>query len=489
MFVAFITGENRNQIILFPECIDDYIDENNLTRVIDEYVEQLDMKELGFSRATSAAVGRPPYSDKDLAKLYIYGYLNRVRSSRKLEQEAIRNIEVIWLLRKLRPDDKTISDFRKNNLKALKNLFRDFNKLCDEWGLFGKKTVAIDGSKFRASNSKRNNFNEKKLERHIKYLEEKIDSYIEELDNNDTAEEPVRTPTKDEVKEKIKQLRERKEKYENMKKIIEDSDIKEISTVDPDARLMASNNNGVEIAYNVQTTVDAENKLIADYKVTNKANDLGELDNMALRAKTLFDVEKLEVLADKGYYKAEDLKKITEKGIDAYVARQTYSNGTGDKDFYPDKFTYDASRSVYICPNNRELFYSRARNSKKEGLLGYEYKNFDACKDCEYKSRCTKSEKGRAIFRHKDQDFLDKINIKFKLNISKYKERQKIVEHPYGTIKRSWGFGYFLLRGKFKVASEMALTFLAYNLKRASNILGNAEILRRLQERRKMALV
>lgn len=488
MFVAFITGENRNQIILFPECMDDYIDDNNITRVIDEYVEQLDMKELGFSRATPAEVGRPPYNDKDLAKLYIYGYLNRLRSSRKLELEAIRNIEVIWLLRKLRPDDKTISDFRKNNLKALKNLFRDFNKLCAEWGLFGKKTVAIDGSKFRASNSKRNNFNEKKLDRHINYIDEKIDTYLAELDNNDVVEASERRLSNEELKIRIKQLKERKGKYEGMKKTIENGSCKEISTVDPDARMMVSNNNGIDVSFNVQTTVDAENKLVADFKVTNQANDIGELDNMALRAKKLFDVEKLEVLADKGYYKAEDLKKIAAKGIDAYVPKQTYSNGTGDEDFYSDKFTYDGNKNVYICPNNQELFFSRVRKSEKEGIRGHEYKNVKACKNCEFMSRCTKSKTGRSIFRHKDQNFLDTFNLKFELNIKKYRERQMIVEHPYGTIKRCWGFGYFLLRGKAKTTCEMALTFLAYNMKRAINILGNAEILRRLRERTKMAL-
>ena len=489
MFVAFIIGEDRNQFILFPDCLDNYIENDNITRIIDEFVEQLDMKELGFSRYESAPVGRPPYSDKDLAKLYLYGYFYRIRSSRKLEQESKRNVELMWLLKKLTPDDKTISDFRKNNRKALKNLFRCFNKLCDEWGLYGKKEVAIDGSKFRASNSKRNNFNEKKLDRHIKYLNEKIDSYLEELDTNDKNEVIERKLTKEEVDERIKQLKERKDKYEKMKKTLEDSSVTQISTVDADARLMVSNNNGIDVAYNVQTTVDSEYKLVADFKVTNNANDLGELDNMALRAKKLFNVEKLEVLADKGYYKVEDLKKIAEKGIDAYVPKQTYSNGTGDKDFYSDKFKYDANKNVYICPNNLELFFSRNRSTKKDGIIGKSYQNSKACKTCEFLNRCTKSKTGRTIFRHKDQDFLDEVDLKLELNIEKYKRRQMIVEHQFGTLKRNWGFDHFLLRGKINVTAEMSLTYLVYNMKRAISILGIPEILRRLRNRAKMVPV
>jgi transposase len=486
--MPYIEGQDRNQIILFPESIDDYISEGSTVRVIDEYVEQLDMEPLGFRKAICAATGRPPYSPKDLLKLYLYGYLNRTRSSRRLEHEAIRNIEVIWLLKKLKPDFKTIADFRKDNKKALKSVFREFTKLCDEWELFGKELVAIDGSKFRACNSKRNNFSEKKLERHIKYIEEKIDKYMQELDEGDAEEITDRKLTAAEINQRIQELRNRKEKYEGYKETLKQSGENEISTTDPDARLMCNNNNNVDVSYNVQTTVDSKNKLIADFKVSQKPNDLGELDNMALRAKKLFGGKDFEALADKGYYKAEDLKKCVDNGITPYVTKQIYSNGTGDKDFYTDKFRYDKDKKVYMCPGEKELRYYRDR--KKAGkIIGHEYRNYDACKDCELKNRCTKSSKGRTICRHVDQDFLDTIDLQTELNMDKYKLRQMIVEHPFGTIKRGWGAYYFLTKRKRSVTAEISLAYMVYNLKRVISILGIEEFLRRLKEKRKPVLV
>lgn len=487
--MGYIEGQDRNQIIMFPESIDEYISDDNSVRVIDAYVEQLDMEKLGFQRTTAPVMGRPPYSPKDLLKLYLYGYLNRVRSSRRLEHEAVRNIEVIWLLKKLKPDFKTIADFRKDNKKALKAVFRDFTKLCDEWNLFGKELVAIDGSKFRASNSKRNNYSAKKLERHIKYIDEKIENYMRELDEGDTTETCDRKPDASEIKEKLQQLRERKNKYEKYKEHLDKTGENEISTTDPDARLMCNNNNNVDVSYNIQTTVDSKHKIIVDFKVSQKPNDLGELDNMALRAKKLFKGKEFEALADKGYYKAEDLKKCVENGITPYVTKQIYSNGTGDRDFYGDRFKYDKDKNVYICPAGKELYYARDRKQKGKGIIGHEYRNYEACKNCEFKDRCTKSEKGRVICRHVDQDFLDTIDLQTELNMEKYKLRQMIVEHPYGTIKRSWGAYYFLTRRKISVTAEISLSLLVYNLKRVMNILGNDELIRRLKERKRPVLI
>lgn len=486
--MGYIEGQDRNQITLFPESMDDYISEQSVVRVIDEYIDQLNIEELGFKRAVCPTMGRPPYSPKDMLKLYIYGYLNRIRSSRRLEHEAIRNIEVIWLLKKLTPDFKTIADFRRDNKKALKMVFREFNRLCDEWGLFGKEMVAIDGSKFRASNSKKNNYSPKKLQRHIKHINEKIDKYMEDLDKGDMDEAHVRQPSAEEIKKRIKELRERKKKYQTYEKQLEESGTNEISATDPDARLMCNNNNNVDVSYNVQTTVDSEHKLIADFKVTQKPNDLGELDNMALRAKKLFGGKDFEVLADKGYYKAEDLKKCVENGITPYVAKQVYSNGTGDKEFYIDKFRYDKDKNVYICPAGQELIYAKDRKTKGK-VIAREYRNYQACKSCELKDRCTRGKKGRILSRHVDQDFLDSIDLNTEQNIDKYKQRQMIVEHPFGTIKRSWGAYYFLTRRKISVSAEISLSYLAYNLKRVISILGTKEILRRLREKRKPVLV
>ena len=486
--MAYIEGEDRYQIILFPESIDDYISENSTVRVIDKYVDHLDIKGLNFKKAVCPTVGRPPYNPKDMLKLYLYGYLNRVRSSRRLEHEAIRNIEVIWLLKKLKPDFKTIADFRKDNKKALKMVFRDFTKLCDEWDLYGKELVAIDGSKFRACNSKKNNFSIKKLDRRIKYIDEKIDRYLKELNDGDAAEIHDRQPDAKEIKERIQELRNRKQKYDECKRQLKESGKNEVSTTDPDARLMCNNNNSVDVSYNVQTTVDSKHKLIVDFKVTQKPNDLGELDNMALRAKKLFKDKEFEALADKGYYKAEDLKKCVENGITPYVAKQTHSNGTGDQDFYTDKFKYDKDRKVYLCPAGKELYYYKDRTKKGKVVIGHEYRNYEACKECEFIARCTKSKKGRTICRHVDQDFLDTIDLKTEINMAKYKLRQMIVEHPFGTIKRSWGAYYFLTKRKISVSAEIALSFLAYNLKRVINILGPEEILRRIRERKKLIL-
>lgn len=486
--MGYIQGQDRNQMILFPESIDDYIDEDNAVRIIDAYVDQLDLQKLGFKKADPAAVGRPPYNPADLLKLYLYGYLNRIRSSRRLEHEAIRNIEVIWLLKKLRPDFKTIADFRKDNKKALKAVFRDFNRLCDEWQLFGKELVAIDGTKFRACNAKRNNYSQKKLDRLLKQIDAKIDKYMNELDQGDALEASDRKISAQEIKDRIQELKNRKEKYEELQKQLKETGQNEISTTDPDARLMCNNNNNVDVSYNVQTTVDAKEKLIVDFKVTQKPNDLGELDNMALRAKKLFGNKPLEVLADKGYYNARDLKKCVKKYITPYVSKQVYANGTGDRDFYADKFQYDKEKDIYICPAGQEL--TRGRTRKKKGqIVGYDYFNYDACKNCDMKSRCTRSKKGRYIFRHVDQDFLDTIDFNTELNKDKYKLRQMIVEHPFGTIKRSWGAYYFLTKRRISVTAEVSLAYLAYNFRRVINILGPGEMLRRLKEREKPALI
>lgn len=485
--MGYIKGHDRYQTTLFPETIDDYITENNQVRVIDVFIDSLNVVALGFTHAIPCNLGRPAYDPKDLLKLYLYGFLNRIRSSRRLEHEAIRNIEVIWLLKKLRPDFKTIADFRKDNKKALTKVFRDFTKLCDEWDLLGKELVAIDGSKYRAVNSRRNNFSKKKLDRHIQYINEKIEKYMDDLDAGDEAEKGDRKPDAEEIHKRIQELKARKEKYTGFKQQLEDSGQNEISTTDPDARLMCNNNNNVDVSYNVQTTVDGKHKLIADFKVTTKPNDLGELDNMALRVKKMYG-KTFTVLADKGYYKATDLKRCVENGLTTYVTKQIFSNGTGDRDFYLDRFQYDKEKNVYLCPAGKELHYSKPRKSKGK-VIGYDYNNFQACSNCTFKERCTKSKKGRVVCRHVDQDFLDQIDIQTEEHFETYKLRQMIVEHPFGTIKRGWGAYYFLTKGKNSVSAEIALAYLSYNFKRVLNILGAEEMIRRLKVRGELALV
>lgn len=451
--MQYIEGINRKSKIAFPEYIDDYIEEDNPVRVIDVFVESLDMDELGFKNSKPKDKGRPPYNPKDLLKLYIYGYMNKITSSRKLEKATKTNIEVMWLLRRLTPYNKSISDFRKDNKDAINTVFKEFVALCKGWDLFGKEIVAVDGSKFRASNSKKNNFNAKSLDRKIEYLEEKVEKYMQEIEENDIEESIDREPSKEEIKSRIKELEERKEKYERYKEKIEKGETTEISTTDPDTRLMATNNNGINVCYNVQTVVDSKHKLIVDCDVINNPTDHGMLSKMAKSAKETFEVEELKALADKGYYNVDDLIECEKENIITYVSKQAFSNATGEAEFYIDKFKYDKEQNVYICPKGQKL-YSRRQKPIDENTKEIVYRNFEACGKCEFKDKCTKDKKGRRIRRSIHQDFLDKVDKRTTENKELYKQRQMIVEHPFGTVKR------------------------------AINILGIKEIMRRLKAKR-----
>lgn len=479
--MSFIKGTDRNQTTLFPQSIDEYISEDNPVRVIEAFVNSLDIAEAGFKRAQPSPVGRPPYDPRDLLKLYIYGYLNRIRSSRKLEVEASRNLELIWLISALKPDFKTIADFRKDNKEPLKKVFKQFSLLCKEWGLFSENVVAIDGSKFRASNSKKNSYSAKKIKRHIKYIDEKIEQYMEEIEEEDQSDENIHRPTAQEINNHIQELESRKTEFEEKLQTIEQGDITEISTVDPDSRLMSFNNNGIGPGYNVQTVVDGKSKIIMDFDVINNPTDHGQLSKMANKAQEILNAEELHVLADKGYYSAKELKACEEAGFKTYVAKQKQANATKDEDFYADKFIYDRENDQYICPAGKILSPGRYRKSKEKEIIGRDYYNYSACKTCEIKDRCTKAKRGRSIHRNINQNLLDEVNKRTNENKKLYSRRQMIVEHPFGTIKRNWGYTYFLTRGLKSVTTEKALTFLAYNLTRAINILGVKEITRKLQ--------
>lgn len=478
--MAYIRGEDRYQITLFPESIDEYVNEDNPVRVIDSFVMTLDMAELGFKYAACAATGRPPYDPRDLLKLYIYGYLNRVRSSRRLEAEAARNLEVIWLMRKLKPDFKTIADFRKDNKEPIKAVFKQFSLLCKEWALYGQEIVAVDGSKFRAVNSKKSNFGEKKLKRLVKYIDQKVDGYIKELEAGDTAEANIHRPSAQEIQERIKQLQERKTGYEEMLNTIASGEIKEFSKTDPDARLMAANNNGVDVSYNVQSVVDSKHNLIVDYDVINNPTDHGQLFNMGQSAMDVFENEAIKLLADKGYYSAEELKKCDKAGMETYVARQRFAGNAKEEGYYLDKFEYNPEEDHYTCPAGKILAPGRYHKKKGE-IVGRYYNNYDACAECPNKDKCTQNKLGRSILRSNDQDLMDQVDKRTRENKDLYRQRQMMVEHPFGTIKRGWGFSYFLTRGLESVRAEAGLMFLAYNLRRVMNILGIEEMINRLQ--------
>lgn len=479
--MAYITGIDRNQAQLFPELLDEYVDAENPVRVIDAFVSSLDIKKLKFTKTEQNRPGAPSYDPRDMLKLYIYGYSNGIRTSRKLEKATYVNVEVMWLIQKLHPDHKTIANFRRQNKRQLMQVFREFNLLCKDWDLFGGEIVAIDGTKFRADNSKRNNYNKKKIDRQKKYIDEKINEYLNALDCGDQEPEEKPRYTIDEMKKKIEELKERKTFYTDLEQQLERSGADEVSTTDPDSRLMDNKKNGLEVNYNVQIAVDEKNKLILATDVTNNPSDQGHLNDMAQLAKEALGMEEtatLEVLADKGYYQADDLKKCDKNNTITYVTHQTYSNGTGNPEYYSEKFKYDRVKDVYICPQGQEL---RRVNHKKDNPERIKYKNYKACAKCPHKDLCTKSKKGRVISRSCNQDFLDTVDARTAQNMDKYLRRQMIVEHPFGTVKRTMNAGYFLTRGLESVKAETNLLFLAYNMKRVINILGVTEIIRRIE--------
>jgi transposase len=476
-------GCDRNQEILFPPKIDDYVGEENLVRFIEAFVSMLNLIELGFTHSEPKATGRPSYNPADLLKLYIYGYLNCIRSSRKLERECLRNIEVMWLLKKLAPDHKTIADFRKNNADAIKKVFKQFVFFCKELGLYGGEVVGIDGSKFKAVNSKKRNFNQDKLIKKLKDIEEKIDSYLNELDENDKNELSVKQPDAKEVKEKIKQLEERKLEYQDLLKKLEDTGEKQVSTTDPDSRMMKKNQK-FDVCYNVQTVLDDKNNLIVDYEVTNDVNDKKQLNEMAGKAKEVLGVESLNVLADKGYYNPEEIKKCVENNTIPIIPepkpKQPKEDSVPKAGFCDCDFKYDINRDVYTCPGGRELAFNLL--SEKNNKRMKEYRS-DSCSRCESKSKCTRNKTGRVIFRWEHEEILDDMRKRVKEYKDVVKKRNCMCEHPFGTIKRGFNQGYLLLKGLKKVGGEMGFTMLAYNMRRVINILGMTKLMESLNPR------
>jgi transposase len=468
----YIEGFNRKQEILFPAKIDDYIGEENLVHFIEAFVALLDLIGLGFTHAELKPTGRPSYNPADLLKLYIYGYLNCIRSSRKLEKECYRNVEVMWLLKKLAPDHKTIADFRKNNAVAIKKVFKEFVLFSKELDLYGGEVVSIDGSKYKAVNSKKRNFNAEKLIRKLKDIEEKIEAYLKELEENDTIESSIKLPNAKELKEKIQQLEKRKSEYEELQKTLEATGETQVSLTDPDSRMMMGNQK-FDVSYNVQATVDAKNNLVLDFEVTNEGNDKNQLDKMASRAKEILEVESLEVLADKGYYNPEEIRKCSQNNTIPLIPepkpKQFKEGNVPEPKFYENQFKYNAGLDVYTCPEGRELAYSGESIKNNKNMR--EYKS-NSCSTCEFKSKCTSNKNVRVIFRWEHERVLEDMRERVKNNPDIIRKRNCMSEHPFGTMKRGFNQGYFLLKGLVKVGGEMGLTMLAYNIRRVVNILG-----------------
>jgi len=540
--MGYIEGQSREQVTIFPDTVDEYIAENNAVRVIDIFVENLDLDNANFTKAIPAKEGRPSYNPKDLLKLYIYGYFNKIRSSRKLMTECHRNVELMWLLRKLTPDFRTISDFRKDNAKALKNVFKAFVKLCLEMNLYVKELVAIDGSKFKAVNSKDKNYTKSMLDKRLKRIDENIADFINEMDKcdkNDCNEPEI---TKEQLKRKISQLSKSKDLCNSYLEEMKENNTTQKSLTDPESKLM-KNNKGFDVCYNVQTAVDNKSHLIADFIITNNCNDIGLLVPMAEAAKEALEVETLEVVADKGYrmhadvmeslkngiipnvylfdkqenysfeidFKEneiteeirnsaapENIQKCFESGVipDIYESCQISAEIIECKDVTVEKnesFSRNRETNTVICPMGYTLKQKAICANKKR------YANKLACKSCI--NKCTTA-KFKVVAFPENKDFVEsrffeekyklmkssdvcsskmKVRITFIPDKSKLRLRKCIVEHPFGSIKR-WSDGsYLLLKGKVKTTAELSLSFLAYNIKRAINMVGVNNLIAKMQ--------
>lgn len=473
------SGSDRTQAILFPACVDDYVSQDNPVRAIDAYVDTLDLQALGFQHSGYfSGKGQPPYAPSDLLKLYLYGYMNHVRSSRKLERETHRNIEVMWLIGELHPSYKTIADFRKDNPKALKRVNRDFVLLCRELGLYGGETVAIDGSFFRGNASKASIRSEKTLKKQLATLEAQIEAYQHALESNDQQESKphVTSPHEEEnLTDKLAQLEARQAEKQQQLTQLEASEDTQISTTDPDARLLSKSGQRVA-GYNVQNVVDAKHHLIVTSEVTQDGNDSQQLYPMAAKAKAVLEVDELEAQADAGYYEGEQLKQCEEDNITAYVPEPNKNKAIKKQGRYTrEAFSYEADKDVYRCPNDEELKPSGQKPQKKNGKHRFRYASrASVCNSCPLRDQCL-PEKGkiRQLYRWEHEDVLERHRERMAQANDVMKQRASLVEHPFGTLKDRAGWAcHFLVRGLTKVQGEWSIMALGYNFTRVLNILG-----------------
>jgi len=466
----FVEGMDRGQSTLFPECLEDWITEDNPVRVVDVFVDELDLGALGFDGVDPELTGRPSYHPSVLLKLYIYGYLNRVQSSRRLEREALRNVEVMWLLGRLAPDHKTIADFRKDNGRAIRQVCARFVVLCRTVGLLTEASVAIDGSKFKAVNNRDRNFTRAKMERRMAQIEESVARYLQQLDTADRQEpsEVLKAKT-DRLKEKIEKLKQEMRRLVGLREVMLATPDQQISLTDPDARSMATSGRGSGVVgYNVQVAVDTKHHLIVTHEVTNVGSDRSQLSPMAKAVKATLGVERLDAVADRGYFSSEEILACDNAGITVTLPKPMTSGLMAKGRFGKQDFRYVADEDVYICPAGETLPY-RYKN-EEDGLILRRYWT-NACQGCSIKQTCT-SGKERRITRWEHEHVLEAVQRRLDEHPEKMRQRRETVEHPFGTIKARMGATHFLMKTLPRVASEMALHVLAYNMTRVISIMG-----------------
>lgn len=464
-------GQSRHQATLFPEALDDLIPGEHPVRVVDAFVDSLDLAALGFSKVVPAATGCPPYHPGDLLKLYVYGYLNQVRSSRRLEKESQRNVEVLWLVNRLSPDFKTIADFRKDNRQAIVGTCRTFIRFCREQALFGAELVAIDGSKFRAVASKKAAYTLKRIERELAKIDKRVEEYLSGLDESDAMEPTLAEAGK--TTDAIAALQAQRDTLQAMAVEMQESGEKQQVTTEPEARLMRQAGGGKEVAYNVQTAVDAKHKLIVSHEVSNDGNDLNQLYPMASAAQAALDVEQLTVVADVGYQNGEHGADCEAAGITAVVPKPKPVNPKGNF-FDKSQFTYEAEQDQYRCPAGEVLKVYKTDHKNK-----VRHYSTSACEGCALKSQCTKSRR-RTVNRQFHADSAERMHRRAIEQPALMRQRACLSEHPFGTMKRMMDNGQFLMRGLENVRAEMGLSVLSYNLKRVINILGVETLCARL---------
>jgi transposase/macrodomain Ter protein organizer (MatP/YcbG family) len=475
----FVEGIDRGQATLFPECLEDWIDQDTPVRAIDAFVGKLDLPGVGFDGVDPEATGRPSYHPSVLLKLYIYGYVNRVQSSRRLEREAGRNVEVMWLTCRLIPDHKTIADFRKDNGLAIKQVCVQFVELCRQMGLLTTASVAIDGSKFKAVNTRDKNYTRGKVERRRAQLEKSVARYLAQLDTADLQEPSEELAAKTvHLKEKLVKLESEMQRLAAMEKLMLASPDQQISLTDPDSRSMATSGRGSGVVgYNVQVAVDTKHHLIIAHEVTKDGSDRAQLANIACQAKEALGVDKLEAVADRGYFSSDEILACEEAGIAVTLPKPVTSGVEAKGRFGKQDFVYLSDEDVYRCPAGQKLAYHFTNEEK--GLVLHRYWT-NACQSCAIKQRCTTG-KERRITRWEHEHVLEAVQKRLDKNPHAMRQRRETAEHPFGTLKMRMGATHFLMKRLPKVATEMALHVLAYNLTRVMNIMGIQPLMAAIQ--------